>query len=258
MVAGRTRKLGWNRDTHDVRDYRLTVTRRLILPKTTDLRALCPPVGNQGQVGSCVANASCEAMEFLERRGAKDTLYSRLYLYARTRQFEGTSLSEDSGSQIRDAVRILAADGVCLEATWPYDPPEQRFMLDPTPNCDEEAAQHKALMYYRCVDLYTIKMSLHQGFPVIYGFDVPSSMDSDAVAQSGLLPFDPSESSIGGHAVLAVGYDDSKVIGSSTGALLTQNSWGEDWGQGGFFYLPYDFFTHGKASDFWTLRRAAV
>lgn len=258
VINGKPRKLGWVRDTHDVRDYRLTVARRIQLPTKTDLRALCPPVGDQGQVGSCTANASCEAMEYLERRGAKDTLYSRLYLYARTRQFENTPLSDDSGCQIRDAMKILAADGVCLESTWPYIDPEKRFAVDPPASCDDEAALHRALFYYRLVDLYTIRCSLAQGFPVTLGFDVPESMQTDEVAANGLVVYSPGEASVGGHAVLCVGHDDGKVMGADRGALLCQNSWGTGWGIGGFFWLSYEFFNHGKASDFWTVRRAVV
>jgi C1A family cysteine protease len=198
-------------------------------------------------------------MQYLERKGAADLLYSRLYLYYYGRAAEGTPPGEDSGMFIRTAMKVLKARGVCTDATWNYDNAEMRFTQKPPTAADLEAAQHKALSYYRCVDLYTIKSSLIHGYPVVFGFSVPENMESPQCAVSGMVLYPgSSESIIGGHAVLAVGYDDSIVIGSSIGAVLCQNSWGTSWGLSGFFYLPYRFFYDGLASDCWTIRKAQV
>lgn len=250
IVNGKPRRLdGWRRGAKHPLDATLASFLAAALPPSADLRSLCPPVGDQGQLGSCTANAGCEALEFLERQGQRDTLYSRLFVYARTRQLEGTPLSEDSGAQVRDTVEALARFGACLESTWPYD--VDAFCQEPSEDAAKEALLHKAVLYYACPNLFTVKASLAQGFPVAFGFEVYDSMMSAAVASSGIVPFPTAQDSVvGGHAVLAVGYDDSRQ------AVLVQNSWGTGWGLGGFFWLPYRYWDDGLADDCWTLRRA--
>jgi C1A family cysteine protease len=267
VVAGGIRHLsGWKRDTPDHRDYRIPApTARL--PARTDLRPLCPPVGDQGPIGSCTANSSCEALEFLERMGPADRLFSRLFLYYYTRKAEGTPASADSGAQIRTALTVLGDIGVPYEQVWPDEAPRTRFSVEPSADAKREAAKHRVLFYYRCPTLPTVKASLAQGFPVVFGFSVPDNMMTDRCAKDGLVYYpEPNEGFQGGHAVLAVGYDDARIIGTQHGAVLVQNSWGTSWGQEGYFWLPYPFFTNADpfdpnsalATDCWTIRRAAL
>jgi C1A family cysteine protease len=266
-VLGVTRHLsGWKPDSPDHRDFRVPPP-SIALPSKVDLRANCPPVGDQGSIGSCTANASCEALEYLERTGKAARLFSRLFLYYYTRKYENTPATDDSGTQIRDAMKVLADMGVAYEETWPYDIPETRFSLEPSQDARDEALNHKALFYYRCPNLDTVKASLFQTFPVIFGFAVPNNMMTARCAQDGLVFYPAADEGFdGGHAVLAVGYDDAQVIGDQQGAILTQNSWGTGWGQQGFFWLPYGFFTNANpidpssalASDCWTIRRAVL
>lgn len=263
--GGRVVVLGWRADKPDHRDRLLLAPRAAdappapVLPPSADLRAKCPPVVDQGTIGSCTANAGCELMEFLEARAAADPAFSRLFVYFYTRQVEGTAPTDDAGAEIRDVMKALAQFGACYEPTWPYDPPEQRFALEPSAAAVLEAAQHKALFYYRCPDLLTVRASIAQGFPVELGFSVPDNMMSADCAQTGEVHYPAAaEGFQGGHAVMVVGYDDAKVIGGETGALLCQNSWGPGWGVGGFFWLPYRFVNDGLASDMWTLRQAQV
>jgi C1A family cysteine protease len=236
------------------------VSQVITLPPTADLRPQCPPVVDQGQIGSCTANSSASAMAFLEHQGHKDKLFSRLFIYAMTRTLEGTPLSEDSGAEIRDVMKALAQYGVPYETEWPYD--TSKFSVMPPAQAKTDALQHKAVMYLRCPSLYTVKASLHQGFPVVIGFSVPDNMMSEECAQSGIvLPPAPDEAFDGGHAVLAVGYDDNFMCGDEKGAIICQNSWGTGWGVGGYFYLPMSFWSGGAgalASDCWTIRRAEV
>jgi C1A family cysteine protease len=102
-------------------------------------------------------------------------------------------------------------------------------------------------------DLRQMKGCLADGFPFVFGFSVYDSFESDAVATTGVVP-KPTESLLGGHAVLAVGYDDA------SSRFLVRNSWGKGWGLPkipGYFTLPYGFVqSRGLSADFWTLRAA--
>jgi C1A family cysteine protease len=238
---------GWRPDTKDHRDYALPPAAPA-LPPAASLRSQCSPVVDQGGLGSCTANASCEAMSFLYRRALADPLFSRLFVYYYTRKLENTRPADDSGAQIRDVMKTLALYGAPLEATWPYA--ETMFSAEPSHDAFVEAAHHRLLFYYRCPDLLTVKASIAQGFPVVIGFTVPANMDSPECARTGVVKYPaPSENFVGGHAVLAVGYDNATEL------VCVQNSWGSGWGDAGFGYLPYRMFADGFVEDCWTLRR---
>lgn len=253
---------GWKKEPGDHRDLKL-VPPGPVLPPSMDLNSIMPPVNDQGGIGSCVANGSCEAFESTEPVAVQPRrVYARLYVYYYGRQLEGIPPSEDSGLYIRNGVKILATRGVPFESSWPYSD-DDRFTLQPPTACDAEAAQHKALFYYRCADssgvasLHAMKASLAQGFPVVFGFNVPQNFESNQCAQDGILHFPgQGEGYVGGHCVVAIGYDDNKVIDGVPGALLCRNSWGEGWGLKGNFWMPYKFVTAGIADDPWTIRRA--
>lgn len=260
-VAGKRRNMaGWRPDKPDPRDKHLMVSEAVKLPASADLRPSCPPVMDQGDIGSCTANSSSSAMAFLEHQGQKDDLFSRLFIYAMTRHLEGTPLSEDSGAEIRDVMKALSQYGVPYEREWPYD--TAKFTIDPPASVKQDALAHKALMYYRCPSLYTLKASIHQGFPVVIGFSVPDNMMSEECQTTGIvLPPKKGEAFDGGHAVLAVGYDDNFMCGDVKGGVLCQNSWSTAWGLNGYFWLPQTFWSGGAGalvSDCWTIRRAAV
>lgn len=251
---------GWRRDKPDPRDRHLMAPEGLALPDSVDLRPHCPPVVDQGELGSCTANASTSAMSYLQGKALQDTLFSRLFVYAMTRHLEGTPLSDDSGAEIRDVMKALSTYGVPTETEWPYI--TSKFSVEPPAQAKTDALQHKALMYYRCPSLYTMKASLAQNYPVIIGFAVPDNMMSAETARNGIvLPPAPGESFDGGHCVLAVGYNVHQMCGHEQGAVLCKNSWGKGWGLSGYFWLPMSFWSGGSAalaSDCWSLRRAAV
>jgi len=238
---------GWHPDTKDHRDF-VSPPPAPRLPLAASLRSQCSPVVDQGGLGSCTANASCEAMSFLYRRAASDPLFSRLFVYYYTRKLEGTQPTDDAGAQIRDVMKALALYGAPFETTWPYAEP--KFSFEPSHDAFVEAAHHRLLFYYRCPDLLTVKASIAQGFPVVVGFTVPANLDSAECARTGVVKYPaPSENFVGGHAVLAVAYDDA------AGLVCFQNSWGSGWGDGGFGYLPFRMFNDGFVQDCWTLRR---
>ena len=247
------RRYGWRPDRGDHRDQKLQVPffqGLWGLPSKADIGTRMPRVEDQGQIGSCVANASTSAMEYLRiKLGLQVTEFSRLFLYYITRVWiEKGQAGDDSGCQIRDAVKALARWGVCHEATWPYS---KGYDQDPTGEAKREAEQHRAVHYWRCPSLRAIKVSLVQGYPVIGGFSVPESIDSEATRTTGIVAYPlPSEGYVGGHAVLFVGYDDATKL------LKFENSWGKSWGDKGFGYLPYKYVETWLASDFWTVRKS--
>jgi C1A family cysteine protease len=243
-------KYGWRPDLPDHRDYKLTPPVDLAkLPASVDLRPGCPAVYNQGDLGSCTANAIAAAFQFeLTKEALPSFNPSRLFIYYNERSMEGT-VAEDAGAQIRDGMKSIATLGVCTEDQWPYI--EQKFTEKPFDGCYVSALQNKAVQYLRLnQDLGHLKGCLAAGFPFVLGISVFDSFESEEVSKSGMVPLPASgEQCLGGHAVMAVGYDDEKEC------FLVRNSWGSGWGLEGYFWLPYNYVNdRGLASDFWTLR----
>ena len=242
---------GWVPDVPDQRDYLLSAVLRIpaILPGKVDLRPTCSKVEDQGQLGSCTANALVGGLEFLER---KDKVafedFSRLFIYYNERAIEHT-IQSDSGAMIRDGIKTLAKKGVCPEKKWPYL--VSKFRLKPTASCYKDALNHQITSYHRIITLDEMRTCLAEGFPFVFGFTVYESFESQAVAKTGVVNMPGhSEKSLGGHAVLAVGYDDAQE------RFIVRNSWGEGWGMKGYFTMPYKYVADRNLSDdFWTIRR---
>jgi C1A family cysteine protease len=244
---------GWKPDTKDHRDFRVpTPPDPSILPPHVDLRPHGPPIRDQSVLGTCVANASLEAHGFLYlHEGKPDPLLSRLWAYGLCRKGEGTPLAEDSGCQIRDMMSTLAAYGAPPEVLFPYI--EAKFSEEPPADLYPVAAQHKLLYYYRCPNLLTIKASLAQGFPIVFGVSVPENMMSDECARTGHVKYPSAKEGFeGGHAILGIAYDDGRQ------EVCFQNSWSVAWGDKGYGYLPYAMFVDGFVQDAWTIRKAML
>jgi len=161
---------------------------------------------------------------------------------------EGT-VGTDSGAMIRDGIKTVNAVGACPESEWPYD--IARFTEKPSDACYADAATHRALQYQRVShDLTQMRTCLASGFPFVFGFSVYESFESKAVAHTGVTPMPAhGERVIGGHAVMAVGYDDTAAT------FLVRNSWGTGWGLAGYFTMPYDYLSaRNLSNDFWTIR----
>lgn len=243
---------GWTPDLPDIRDHLYAAPGPLLrkLPPRIDLRPGCPPVYDQGQLGSCTANAIGAALQFDQKKQAEaDTVPSRLFIYYAERELEGT-VGTDSGAQIRDGIKCVNKLGAPPEGDWPYD--ITKFTDRPPDAAYKDALQHQALEYQRIGhSLALMKGCLADGYPFVFGFTVYESFESDQVAKTGQAPLpQQGEKVLGGHAVLAVGYDDS------TQTFIVRNSWGDGWGMAGYFTLPYAYLTErGLSSDFWTIRR---
>ena len=214
------------------------------LPKQVDLRPGCSPVVDQGELGSCTANAIASGLrEFLLLKAGKSLVrLSRLFLYYEERLLEG-DVSEDSGAEIRDGMKVLSQMGICPESEDPYN--VKKFTNPPTAQEIRDALPYRIGAYHRVFGLIGLKTALAEGLPVVIGIDVYENFESKAVAKTGIVPIPKgNEQCLGGHAVCVVGYDDAKNW------LIVRNSWGANWGDKGYFYLPYKY--HDLVSDMWT------
>jgi C1A family cysteine protease len=264
---------GWTPDLPDHRDHvygaplaKLTATAPL--PAKADLRRHCPPVYNQGHIGSCTANAIAAALEF-DRKKQKltDFIPSRLFIYYNERAIEH-STGVDAGAMIRDGIKSVGKKGACPETEWTYDdteadgetgvwPPGAKPAQKPPKSCYTDAKKFQALNYQRVNrDLTQMKGCLADGFPFVFGFTVYRAFVTQEVANTGILnlpaPGEPGANADGspaGHAVLAVGYNDKDQ------RFIVRNSWGKTWGIKGYFTMPYTYLLDGNLSDdFWTIR----
>jgi len=245
-------KYGCKRDTPDASDKLYCLqphlyTANVPLPVTVDLRPQCPPVYDQGQLGSCTANAGSCAVQFdmMDQKENVETP-SRLFLYYNERVMDG-DVKEDGGSSLRTCIKSINTSGVCGETLCPYV--ASNFAVKPSTAAYTEAKTHKGVLSYRVNQtLYDLQHCVFSGRPFIFGFTVFESFESQAVAQTGTMPMPAQgEQQLGGHAVTCVGY--------KPGYFIVRNSWGADWGDKGYFYMPEAFMLNASlCNDFWCLQ----
>lgn len=246
---------GWLPDLPDQRDVLYSAPLSIIrkLPQNVDLRSKCPPVYDQGQLGSCTANALAGAFEFNQKKQRKKAFMpSRLFIYYNERVLINT-VNSDSGAYIRDGIKSLNKQGVCPEREWTYDDdnsPGAKFTQKPPASCYKNALKNQILSYQRLVNsnLYQLQSCLAEGYPFVFGFTVYDSFRS--IGKDGMMPMPkPTESVLGGHAVMAVGYNADRQV------FIIRNSWNKTWAVKGYFYMPFAYITDtNKADDFWTIR----
>lgn len=272
--------MGWLPDYPDFRDYTVeqeTVksmlaqagakkSAKVSLPVTTDLREWCSPVEDQGSIGSCTANAAVGMVEYFERKSfGKHIDGSRLFLYKVTRALLHST--GDTGAFLRTTMGALVLFGIPPEEYWPYVVDD--YEKEPSGFCYAFAQNYQAISYYRLdppgtsatVLLNQIKTNLAAGLPSMFGFTVYNSYTQSET--TGKIPYPTTgEKIVGGHAIVAVGYDDNIKIKNAnsdgmetTGAFLIRNSWGNGWGMAGYGWLPYEFVMKGLAADWWSLMK---
>ena len=263
--------MGWQRDLPDIRDYTPENEKIDILfhkssalnpskagiKKSVDLTPWCSPIADQGSLGSSTANAGVGLIEYYERRAFIEHLNaSRIFLYKVTRKL--LHWTGDTGAWLRTTLKAMVLFGIPPEEYYPYD--ISKFDDEPSAFCYAFAQNYQSIKYYRLDRasvsqnqlLTSIKNFLAAGFPSMFGFTVYNFGN-----EKGEFEFPGFNDSVqGGHAVVAVGYDDNRKVGKDKGALKIRNSWGTAWGEAGYGWLPYSYIEAGLAADFWSLVRA--
>lgn len=242
------RKYGWQPDIPDKRDFLYQAIRPVIrLPKAVDLCSGCSEIEDQGRLGSCTAQALAGNLEFLDKKiDAQYIDVSRLFIYYNERLLMDT-VEYDSGASLRIGIKTLKNYGACAETLWPY----QISLFDDKPpeKCYADAKEHTIISYHRINGLSEMLACLGEGYPFVFGFTVYESFESPKVAATGEVAMPKKkEKSIGGHAVMAAGYNLAKK------RFLVRNSWGTKWGKKGYFTMPFEYL-ETLAADFWTIRK---
>lgn len=264
--------MGWSPDLPDVRDYTpKQMAKEEWLPKGTralhppkagipdkvDLSKWCSPVEDQDEIGSCTAHAGVGLLEYYERRAHDEFIdASRLFLYKATRNL--LKWTGDTGAYLRSTMKAMVLFGVPPESYWPYD--VSKYDDEPSAFLYAFGQSYKAIRYYRLDEpsmspgavLKRVREFLAAGYPSMFGFTVYNFGNSEGeIAYPGT-----GDAVKGGHAVVAIGYDDNRKIGGKKGALMIRNSWGTEWGKNGYGWLPYAYVENGLADDFWSLFKA--
>lgn len=269
--------MGWQRDLPDFRDYspdhneikglfsksegfqtaQVAGDASPAASSVVDLSRWCSPIEDQESIGSCTAQAGVGLLEYYENRAFGRHLdASRLFLYKTTRNLLGWT--GDTGAWLRTTMQAMVVFGVPPERHLPYD--ISRYDEEPSAFCYSFAQSYKSIRYYRLDGpgvvgaqlLQRVKRFIEAGFPSMFGFTVYNfGNDRGEIAYPG-----PNDTNKGGHAVVAVGYDDNRQIGDERGALKIRNSWGAGWGEEGYGWLPYRYVEDGLAVDFWSLFKA--
>lgn len=263
----RRRGLGWTRDPHDSRDLMFALNPALmpVLPPLVDLRAKCKfPVFDQGQLGSCTACAIASAMMFERAKAGQLAAFtpSRLFIYFNER-VELKTVSIDSGATLRVGLRTVKQLGVCREESWPYSDsapvdedapfaPDDRAGQQPPLSAFQEAENFQITRFLRLRrDLSELRGCLAEGFPFVFGVTLFKSFwdvndQPQTIVQLPRREGDPEE---GGHAAMAVGYDDGRQL------FIVRNSWGASVQDAGHFFLPYAYMLDAAlCADYWTIR----
>ena len=238
--------LVWKADKPDHRDYKYQVTQKTN-PNLLDLRSYCSPIEHQGSLGSCTGQSIAGAIELLNKRSGKPNDVSRLFIYYYERVLLGT-VNYDSGAYIRDGIKVTNKYGASLESRWPYD--IRKFKQEPIIEAKNDALNRKVTRYERVNDFNGCIDALTNGYPVVMGFLVYQSFMAANVAKTGIMPYPNTkrEKLLGGHAVLLVGYNKTKKV------FIARNSWGTNWGDKGYFYMPFDIVKPNMSSDYWIIK----
>lgn len=245
------RGFGWKKDKHDPHDQHFAVARMTAaLPPEMDLRPGMPLVCyDQGETNSCVGHAIAAAIQYnVRRQGQDDWMPSPLFIYSNARRLED-GLADDSGCEIRDGIKGVIKWGTCYNDDWPLA--MDKLTIMPPPRAYADARTHLVGKYSRVVrSLQAMKTCLAGNYPFVFGFNVYPEFESDAVAKTGHLSMPAEgENMEGGHAVVAVGYNDAE------NAFLIRNSWGSEWGVNGHFWIPYAYAINPElTSDFWVIQ----
>ncbi|CAN5525212.1 hypothetical protein BH10BAC5_BH10BAC5_27870 [soil metagenome] len=209
------------------------------LPVSVDLTSKLPPPGNQGAQNSCVGWSVGYAMKTFQEKNSRNWdltqggdivaqhVFSPAYIYNQINK------GNDNGAFFADAFELLRTKGIASLEKDPYDPSDHT--TKPDAEADKEASSYKIAWAKKIdkTDLHDLKSYLAKGYPVIIAisFDenfskVRSEIVNDMIVDEHAM----------GHAMLLVGYDETK------NAFKIMNSWGTSWGDGGYCWMSYNAF----------------
>lgn len=236
------RRYGYHKDKSDHRDLGVgfALLAKAVAGRYSNL-SLMGPVLDQGQEGSCTAHAAAADREFLHWKQmaylnnpvqpTSEGMFSPSFIYYLERQSDGTLDQGDCGSYGRTSCSVLRQYGCALRADMPYVPGD--FSTAPTQAQLSSATRWTTGQYHRLATVDDMKSCVASGYNFRIGFTVYESFES--ISANGIWSPSTSESVLGGHEVLSIGFDDS-VNG---GSFLVRNSWSASWGQNGNFWMRY-------------------
>jgi C1A family cysteine protease len=252
-ITRKIQRYGWKPSVKELEDVKYAIAKPVPLPSEIDMRPDFDPVYNQILSSSCTGQMYVAAYRYsMKQAGLPDFMPSRLFIYYNERLLEGTTDS-DCGAEIKDAFKAGNKLGICREETWGFSDKKNHIIQKPSDAAYKEAENNKIHNYATLNNtiLDELRHCMAHKFPIGFGFTVYSSFESDEVAKSGILemPDLSKESVVGQHAVVACGYNDRLQL------AYVRNSWGADWGESGYFTMPYEYICHPLlANDFWMQR----
>lgn len=219
-------------------------------------------IRDQDNVGMCTAVCAVSTLEYyLTKANNISIQLSPLFVYYNERRIRGT-IEQDIGATLTDAIQAITIFGACKETTWPFIDDNIKFKEKPSDQAYKEPHEiFKGLRFkhsHLSNNLELIKHVLSEKTPVLCGINVFPSFESEETEKTGVVPMpDFYESPIAAHAITLIGYDDT------TNHFKFANSWGVDWGDKGYGYLPYNYFinqnisnqyTHTYPNEVWSFR----
>jgi C1A family cysteine protease len=223
-------------DSRDLYADQVMLEPTTVIKRQVDLTPKFSMIENQGELGSCVAQSIVGAIELYEKTDNTFIDRSRLYVYYNGRLIMGT-VNEDSGMYVRDALKACQKYGVCVESIWPYE--LKLWKTQPTKEAYADGANFKINKYLKLNenDVAQACSMLDKGVPVIFGQYCFNSITSTKILNDGILEMPSSdEKNQGGHCTVLVGYD------LDTQYFKVRNSWGNAWGKGGYYFMPFQFY----------------
>lgn len=247
-AKNKIRFYGWKKGSNKTKALLYSPAKHILpLPSYVDLQPKCPFIYDQEDLRKCAGNTSSGLTQYLMRKHEYvDWMPSQLALYYWNRMQKGNT-SENNDDSLQDAMNSLIKFGVPHESLWKYEP--KNFTIKPEKAVWSDGYWHSVKIGLSVEqNIETIKSCVAEGSPIIFGMMVYSYFESPEMKKNGILKMPTSNDKIlGGHAVMAVGYDDH------TKMIKIRNSWGGKWGKNGYFFMPYDYILNPYyCDDFWT------
>lgn len=248
------RGLGWNPQRPDHRDikFKPSVEALAATPVESSLESdfVQIPYLNQANQGSCTGHGTATLTMWDQvKQGLPVVIPSREFIYYNARVTEGTQL-QDSGAQVRDAFGVLIDLGVPPDSDFPYN--DKVYAVRPPQRAYDDAKKQMALQY-QAVKYGQLRATIASGYPFVFGFTVYENFYN--IGSDGIMPM-PAGQVVGGHCAVAFAFNSgNKNSTTPRRHFRIRNSWGTDWGYGGDFFMPYEYFDKGLCSDQWVLKR---